>query len=151
MYLFPFAIHLASQGFVGCVGFILIFFCESRGYSIGLWRRSGIQGSRFEVSCFVFLGEVELGVPKLGHRCALKLWKGSGRELREDKEGIRIRVERPDCNRTAWKDSVLPSLRTESQVDSSRKYYPLTTNRLGAIRSGCYSSSFISREGEVST
>ena len=95
-----------------------------------------MQGSRSEVSCFVFLGEVEFGVPKLGHRCALKLWKGSDREPREDKEGIRIRVERLDCDRTAWEDSGLPSLRTESQVDSNRKYYPLTTNRPGVIRSG---------------
>ena len=73
-----------------------------------------MQGSRFDVSHIVFLGEVELGVPKLGNRCALKLWKGSGREPREDKEGIWIRVERPNCNRTAWEDSGLPSLRTES-------------------------------------
>ena len=84
----------------------------------------------------MFLGKVELGVPKLGHRCALKLWKGSGREPGEDKEGIRIRVECPDSDRTVWEDSGLPSLRTESQVDSSRKYYPLTTKRPGAIRSG---------------
>ena len=84
----------------------------------------------------MFLGEVELGVPKLGHRCTLKLWKGSGREPGEDKEGIRIRVECPDCDWTAWKDSGLPSLRMESQVDLSGKYYPLTTNRPGAIRSG---------------
>ena len=92
MYLFPCAIHLASQGLARCVGFISIFFCESSGCSVGLWRRSGIQGSRSEVSHFVFLGKVELGVPKLGHCCALKLWKGSGQELGEDKEGIRIRV-----------------------------------------------------------
>ena len=92
--------------------------------------------SRSEVSCFVFLEKVELGVPKLGHRCALKLWKGSGREPGEDKEGIWIRVERPGCDQMAWEDSGLPSLRTESQVESSGKYYPLTTNRPGAIRSG---------------
>ena len=104
--------------------------------SVGLWRRSGIQGSRSEVSHIVFLGKVELEVPKLGHRCALKLWKGSGREPGEDKEGIRIRVKRPDCDWTMWEDSGLPSLRTESQVDPSGKYYPLTTNRLGAIRFG---------------
>ena len=133
VYLFPCAIHLASQGLAGCVGFILIFFCESSGCPVGLWGRSGIQGSRFEVSHFVFLGKVELGVPKLGH---LKVQKGSGREPGEDNEGIRIRLERLDCNQTAWEDSGLPSLRTESQVDSSGKYYPLTTNRPGAIRSG---------------
>ena len=136
MYLFPLAIHLASQGLAGCVGFILIFFCESRGCSLGLWGRSGIQGSRSEVSRIVFLGKVELGVPKLGHHCALKLWKESGRELGEDKKGIRIQVECLDCDRIAWEDSGLPSLWTESQVDSSGKYYPLTTNRPGAIRSG---------------
>ena len=57
-----------------------------------------MQRSRFEISHIVFLGEVELEVPKLGHHCALKLWKGSGREPREDKEGIWIRVEHPDCD-----------------------------------------------------
>ena len=36
----------------------------------------------------MFLGKVELGVQKLGHGCALNLWKGSGREPGEDKEGI---------------------------------------------------------------
>ena len=46
--------------------------------SVGLWGRSGVQGSRSEVSHIAFLGEVELEVPKLGHCCALKLWKGSG-------------------------------------------------------------------------
>ena len=60
-----------------------------------------MQGSRFYVSHSVFLREVGLGVPKLGHCCALKLWKGSDRELGEDKEGIWIRVERLDCDRTA--------------------------------------------------
>ena len=136
LYLFPCAIHLASQGLAKCVGFIPIFFCETSRCSVGLWGRSGLQGSRSEVSRFVFLGEVEFGVPKLGHRCALKLWKGSGREPGKDKEGIRIRVERPSCDRTAWEDSGLPSLRTESQVDSSGKYYLLITNRPGAIRFG---------------
>ena len=115
LYLFPCAIHLASQGLAGCVGFIPIFFCESSGCSVGLWGRFGIQGSRSEVSHFVFLGKVELGVPKLGHRCAIKLWKGSGREPGEDNEGIRIRVECPNCDRTEWEDSGLPSLRTESR------------------------------------
>ena len=47
-----------------------------------------MQGSRSDISYIVFLGEVELRVPKLGHRCALKLWKGSRRELGEDKEGV---------------------------------------------------------------
>ena len=42
-------------------------------YSVGLWGRSGIQGSRSEVSHIGFQGKVELEVPKLGHRCALKL------------------------------------------------------------------------------
>ena len=96
--------------------------------------RSGIQLSRSEVSRFVFLGKVELRVQKLGHRCTLKLWKGSGREPGEDKEGIWIRVERPGCDRTTWEDSGLPSLRTESQVVSSGKCYPLTTNSPAAIR-----------------
>ena len=59
-------------------------------YSVGLWRRSVVQGSRSEVSHIAFLGEAKLEVPKLGHHCALKLWKGSGQELGEDKEGIRI-------------------------------------------------------------
>ena len=104
--------------------------------SVGLWGRSGVQRSIFEISHIAFLGEVELGVPKLGHHCALKLWKGSGREPREDKEGIQIRVERPNCDRTAWEDSGLPSLWTESQVEPSEKYYSLTTNRPCAIGSG---------------
>ena len=73
LYFFLCAIHLASQGLAGCVGFIPIFFCETSECSVGLWGRSGIQGSRSEVSRFVFLEKVELGVPKLGHRCALKL------------------------------------------------------------------------------
>ena len=72
----------------------------------------------------------------LGHHCALKLWKGSGRELGEDKEGIRIRVELPDCDRTVWEDSGLSSLRTESQVDSDGKYYSAITNRHHAIKRG---------------
>ena len=32
-----------------------------------------MQVSRFDVSHIVFLGEVGLGVPKLGHCCVLKL------------------------------------------------------------------------------
>ena len=59
---------------------------------VRLWVRSGVQLLRSEVSCLVFLGKVEWGVHKLGHRCALNLWKGSGREPREDKEGIWIRA-----------------------------------------------------------
>ena len=74
-----------------------------------------------------------MGVPKLGHCCALKLWKGSGREPGEDKEGIRIRVERPDCDQRAWEDSGLPSLRTESQVDFGGRYYSTITNTHRAI------------------
>ena len=101
--------------------------------SLGGVRLGCGEGSRSEVIRFVFLGEVELGVPKLGHHCALKLWKGFGREPGEDKEGIRIQVEHPDCDRTAWEDSGLPSLWTESQVDSSGKYYLLTTNQPSAI------------------
>ena len=116
------------KALLGVLVYILVFFCESLGCPVGLWGRSGVQGSRSEVSRFMFLGEVEFGVPKLGHRCALKLWKGSGREPGEDKEGIWIQVERPDCDRTASEDFELPSLRTESQVDPSGKYYPLTTN-----------------------
>ena len=46
--------------------------------SVGLWGRSEVQGSRSKASHIVFLGEVELEVPKLGHHCALKLWKGFG-------------------------------------------------------------------------
>ena len=53
-----------------------------------LWARSGVQLLRSEISRLVFLGKVELGVKKLGHSCALNLWKGSGREPGEDKEGI---------------------------------------------------------------
>ena len=57
-----------------------------------LWVRSRVQTLRSDVSRLVFLGKVELGVQKLGHYCALKLWKGSGREPGEDKEGIWVRV-----------------------------------------------------------
>ena len=125
-----------SENLAGCVGFVPTIFCELSGCLVGLLVKSGIHRSRSEVSRFVFLGRVELEVPKLGHRCALKLWKGFGREPGEDKKGIWIRVERPGCDRTAWEDSGLPSLRTESQVDSSGKCYPLTTNRPGAIKFG---------------
>ena len=89
-----------------------------------------MQGSRFDVSHIVFLGKVGLRVPKLSHHCALN----SGKD--RVKEGIWIQVECPDCDRTAWEDSRLPSLRTESEVDSSGKYYPLTTNRPCAIKFG---------------
>ena len=124
------------RALLGVLAFVPTIFCELSGYSVGLWVRSKIQRFRSKVSHFVFLGKVELGVLKSGHRCALKLWKGSGREPKEDKEGIWIRVERLGCNRMAWEDSRLPSLWTESQVDSSGKCYPLTTNQLGAIRFG---------------
>ena len=70
-----------------------------------------------------------MGVQKSGHRCALNLWKGSGREPGEDKEGFWIWVEHPDCNRKAWEESDLPSLQAESQVDSSGKYHSAITNR----------------------
>ena len=59
---------------------------------VGLWVRSGVQLLRSEVSRLVFLGKVELGVKKLGYHCALNLWKRSGREPGEDKEGIWVRV-----------------------------------------------------------
>ena len=59
---------------------------------VGLWVRSGVQSLRSEVSRLVFLGRVELEVKKLDHRCALNLWKGSGREPGEDKEGIWVWV-----------------------------------------------------------
>ena len=58
---------------------------------VRLWVRSGVQLLRSEVSRLVFLGKVELGVQKLGHRCALNLWKGSDREPGEDK-GFGVRV-----------------------------------------------------------
>ena len=51
-----------------------------------------MQLLRVEVSRLVFLGKVELGVKKLDHHCALNLWKGSDRELGEDKEGIWVQV-----------------------------------------------------------
>ena len=68
--------------------FVLIASCEYLGGLVGLWVRSGVQLFRSEISRLEFLGRLELGVQKLGHRCALKLWKGSGREPGEDKEGI---------------------------------------------------------------
>ena len=77
-----------------------------------------------------------MGVQKSSHRCALNLWKGSGREPGEDKEGFWIRVECPDCDRTAWEDSGLPSLRAEFQVDSGRKYHSIITNRHRVAKRG---------------
>ena len=56
-----------------------------------------------------------MGVQKSGHHCALNLWKGSGRELGEDKEGFWIRVERLECHRMAWEDSGLPSLQRRAK------------------------------------
>ena len=70
-----------------------------------------------------------MGVQKPSHRYALNLWKGSGREPGEDKEGFWIRVERPDCDRKAWEDSGLPSLWVESQVKFGRKYHSAITNK----------------------
>ena len=80
------------QGVRQYVGFILISSCEYLGAWFRLWVRSGVKTLRSDVSRLVFLGKVELGVQKLGHRCALKLWKGSNREPGEDKEGIWVRV-----------------------------------------------------------
>ena len=77
-----------------------------------------------------------MGVQKSSHRCALNLWKGSGREPGEDKEGFWIRVERPNCDRMAWEDSGLPSLGAESQVDSGGKYHSTITNRHRAAKRG---------------
>ena len=77
-----------------------------------------------------------MGVQKSDHRCALNLWKGSGREPGKDKEGFWIQVERLGCDRTAWEDSGLPSLRTESQVDSGGKYHLAITNRHRVAKRG---------------
>ena len=77
-----------------------------------------------------------MGVQKSGHRCALNLWKGSGRELGEDKEGFWVQVERHDRDRTVWKDSGLPSLWAESQVNSSGKYHLAITNRQRVAKKG---------------
>ena len=63
-----------------------------------------------------------MGVQKLGHCCALRLWKGSGREPREDKEGIRIRVERPDCLRTAWKAIFIKMRQNEVSICKILKF-----------------------------
>ena len=38
-------------------------------------------------------------------------------------------MERPDCDRKAWKDSGLPSPQAESQVKSGTKYHSTITNR----------------------
>ena len=77
-----------------------------------------------------------MGVQKSGHHCALNLWKGSGQEPGEDKEGFWVRVECPDCDWTAWEDSRLPSLRTESQVDSGGRYHSAITNRHRVAKRG---------------
>ena len=54
-------------------------------------------------------------------RIQSKAWRGQGRIL--DPGGC------PDCDRTTWEDSGLPSLQTKSQVDSSGKYRSAITNR----------------------
>ena len=77
-----------------------------------------------------------MGVQKSGHRCALNLWKGSGRESGEDKEGFWIRVERLNCDQTTWEDSGLPSLRAESQVDSGGRYHSAITNKHRVAKRG---------------
>ena len=118
--------------------------------SVGLWGRSRVQGFRSEVSHIAFLGEAELGVPKLGHCCALKLWKGSSREPREDKEGIRIWVERPDRNQTAWEDSSCLAYRQRAKwIPGGSIICSPPTDHVQSDP-GCCSSSSISREGEVS-
>ena len=82
-----------------------------------------------------------MGVQKSGHRCALNLWKGSGRELGEDKEGFWIRMECPDCNWTAWEDSGLPSLWAESQVDPMESTTQPSPTDIVLLREGRCSSS----------
>ena len=47
-----------------------------------------------------------------------------------------IRVERHDCDRIAWGDSGMPSLRTKSQVGSGGKYHSTITNRQRAAKRG---------------
>ena len=59
-------------------------------------------------------------------------------------------MERPDCDRTAWEDSDLPSLRTESQVDSGGSTAQPSPTDIVQLREGRCSSSTISKEGEVS-
>ena len=120
-----------SKALLGVLAFVPTIFCELSGCLLGLWVRSGIHRSRSELSRFVFLGRVELEVPKLGHRCALKLYKGSGREPGEDKEGIWIRVERPGCDRTAWEDSGLPSLLSPPVIE--RNPVGVRSERLGGV------------------
>ena len=80
-----------SQKLAGVLAFSSYPFVKAWGL-VGLWVRSGVQLLRSEVSRLVFLGKVELGVKKLGHYCALNLWKRSGREPGEYKEGIWVRV-----------------------------------------------------------
>ena len=77
-----------------------------------------------------------MGVQKPGHRCALNLWKGSGREPRENKEGFWIQVERLDCDWKAWEDSDLSSLRAESQMDSGGRHHSAITNRHHVAKRG---------------
>ena len=56
-------------------------------------------------------------------------------------------MEHLDYDRKAWEDSGLPSLRMESQVKLSGKYYLLTTNRPCAIGSGSFVNNQQGREG----
>ena len=81
-----------------------------------------------------------MGVQKSSHHCALKLWKGSGREPGDNKEGFWVQVERPDCNWMAWEDSGLSSLRMESQVDSGGKYHSSPINIMQPREGRCSSS-----------
>ena len=61
------------------------------------WLGGGSR-SEFGVSHIILLGKVVWRVQKLDHHCALNHWKGSGRELGEDKEGSWIWSKRPDCD-----------------------------------------------------
>ena len=83
-----------------------------------------------------------MGVAHVGlvHRdpyeCKVKGFRAVSSIERNVSKRRHLQGMRQDCDRMAWEDSGLPSLRTESQVESSGKCYPLTINRPGAIRSG---------------
>ena len=52
-------------------------------------------------------------------------------------------MERLNCGRMAWEVFGLPSLRTESQVDSDRKYYSAITNIHCAIKIGLVECDYV--------
>ena len=115
-----------------------------------MWVRSGVQTLRSDVSRLVFLGKVGLGVQKLGHCCALKLWKGSGQEPGEDKgfgSGCNVLVA------SGWHGRIPGYLayrrRAKWNLVESATHSP-PTDRVLSDPSRCSSSKHLRGKGKVS-